>query len=415
MGTGFGTGLQQPLAKMVTSSEKSGAFSKKLLQAQKMEAIGQLAGGLAHDLNNQLLVIRGCIELCSLQNPVDSVSGHLLKQARMATDRAAGLTRQLLLFSRQQPQNKTAIDLNRSVRELEAMLSRLMGESITVNLALSDDLWPVNADVTNMHQVITNLLLNARDAMPKGGVITLRTENVNLDEASCIYSPNARPGQFVRLTVIDTGVGIPEHVMPHIFEPFFTTKPSGTGLGLSVSYGIVTAHDGWIDVKSKPGEGSSFEVYLPAVNFPGGYCHPTAESMSPPAPRGRGEHILLVEDEPDVRAVTEKVLRDSGYIVQPCGSITEAREALNARDPQFDLVISDVVLPDGNGYDFALGLSHGHAPPGVLLVSGYPDGKAKCEQIARSGIPFLQKPYTLGHLLHTVDEILRGCRKPAHR
>ncbi|NPV70216.1 MAG: response regulator [Firmicutes bacterium] len=383
-------------------------LSQQILQAQKMETIGQLAGGLAHDLNNQLLVIRGCIELCRLENPEDSVSGHLLKQARMAADRAAGLTRQILLFTRQQPQDKRIVDLNGNVRELQAMLSRLMGEDISLVLDLSDSLWPVNADATNMDQVITNLLLNARDAMPQGGVITVKTENVTLDEVPCRSSPCARAGRYVRLTVSDTGIGIPEDVMPHIFEPFFTTKPTGTGLGLSVTYGIVTAHDGWIVARSTPGRGSTFEVYLPAVTFPANYVfHGGGENASPNTPQGHGEHIILVEDEPNVRALTEKVLQSGGYVVHSCGRISEAVEVSRSRNREIDLVISDVVLPDGNGHEFALRFASDYPSAAILLVSGYPDSRAKYEEIACSGLPYLQKPYTFGDLLRKVDEVLK--------
>ncbi|MGE5542179.1 MAG: ATP-binding protein [Bacillota bacterium] len=373
-----------------------------------METIGHLAGGLAHDLNNQLLVIRGCIELCRLESPDESVSGQLLRQARLAADKAASLTRQILLFARQQPCDKRLLDLNENVRGLQTMLSRLMGENISLVLDLDDLLWPVDADPTNMDQVITNLLVNARDAMPTGGVITVKTENVTLDEALCSPAPGNRTGRYVHLAVSDTGNGIPDDVMPHVFEPFFTTKPTGTGLGLSVTYGIVANYDGWISAKSTPGEGSTFDVYLPAALVPADLERPSLPCDGGPdaPPQGRGEHILLVEDEPDVRVLTEKALEANGYVVRSCGTISEAVEISRSRSGEFDLVISDVVLPDGSGRGIAQRLARDDSSAAILLVSGYPDGKPHGECAVHPDLPFLQKPYTFESLLHKVQEVL---------
>ncbi|MCL6432072.1 MAG: response regulator [Anaerolineae bacterium] len=383
-------------------------LTQQILQAQKLETIGQLAGGLAHDLNNQLLIIRGCIELCHLENPEDTASGRLLKQARIAADKAAGLVRQILLFTRQQPQDKRVLDLNQHVRDLVIMLSRLMGEHISLTLELSDSLWPINADATNMDQMVTNLLINARDAMPGGGTITIRTDNVIQKDVPSTAACSARPGGYVRLKVSDTGIGIPEDIMPRIFEPFFTTKPTGTGLGLSVVYGIVTAHDGWTTARSQPGQGSTFEVYLPAATLQADHATNCGGKTAPQAtPRGHGERILLVEDEPNVRALTERVLEDSGYVVHSCGCVSEALGIWTLYSGKFDLVISDVVLPDGDGRQFAQRLAGEQPSTGILLVSGYPEGRSRHEDVTRSGLPFLQKPYAFADLLRKVDETLK--------
>ncbi|NPV71638.1 MAG: response regulator [Firmicutes bacterium] len=388
------------------ASERLSAVQRQLLHAQKMEAIGQLAGGLAHDLNNQLLVIRGCIELCYREPSCDSSMQSLIDQARKASDRAANLTRKMLLFSRKQPQNKTMLDLNSSVREIYRMLSRLMGEDVRTNLDLSADLWPVNADPTNIDQVITNLVINARDAMPSGGIITISTGNVVIDEASPGESIEARTGRFVRLSVSDTGTGIPDDVIPRLFEPFFTTKETGTGLGLSVTYGIVTAHDGWINVKSEVAKGSTFEVFLPAA--PGAVSEGPAEPArpEPSAARGAGQRILLVEDEPGVIALAERVLAEHGYVVFPCRTIGEAFRVYDREGGKFDLVLSDVVLPDGRGPSLVAELRKSSPSLAVLLVSGYGNAAGRVDGAERGPVPFLQKPYGMRELLDKVAEVL---------
>ena len=240
----------------------------QLLQAQKMESIGQLAGGMAHDFNNQLGIILFDLELLLASPlPADAPLRDDLNKIRKVVVRSADLTRQLLLFSRRQPMSMQSISLNHQVEDLQRMLERLLGEPITVDLDLDRELWVVSADTSNMAQVVTNLAINARDAMPQGGVLRMETKNIMVDQAYCRKFPQARPGPFVRLAVSDTGEGMDEGTRAHLFEPFFTTKEAGkgTGLGLAVVYGIVQAHEGWISVESQPDQGTRFEIYLPAL------------------------------------------------------------------------------------------------------------------------------------------------------
>jgi signal transduction histidine kinase len=247
--------------------ERINNIQQQLLQSQKMEAVGQLAGGIAHDLNNQLTVIQASVDLDMDLAPESSSFSKAFKRIRLATEKSANLIRQLLLFGRKHPQFKATFDPNLSVREIQEMLERLIGEKATIRLDLAPDLWLVYADATNIEQVIINLTMNARDAMTKGGVITIRTENVEFDQSTASQA-RGYTGSFVCLSVNDTGVGIEKQSLPHIFEPFYTTKDvgKGTGLGLSVAYGIVEAHGGWIDVESVPGAGSTFRIYLPVCD-----------------------------------------------------------------------------------------------------------------------------------------------------
>jgi PAS domain S-box-containing protein len=251
------------------AAERMTQIQRQLLEAQKMEALGQLAGGVAHDLNNYLMAIRGLIDLYEPRpgrEPEEPV-GDAFRRMREAVERAASLTRRLLLLSRKHPQHKTRLDLNHSIEGLLAILRCSLGDAIVVESRFAPDLWPVHADPTNMDQVLTNLIINAKDAMPEGGVLTVSTENVEVPQEYCEMHPGeAAPGRHVRVTVSDTGIGMDEHVRSRIFEPFFTTKgpERGLGLGLSVSYGIVKSHDGWIEVTSEPGRGSTFAVYIPA-------------------------------------------------------------------------------------------------------------------------------------------------------
>jgi len=260
------------VARDITERKRAEAFKERmqaqLFRAQKMEAIGTLAGGIAHDFNNLLTAVQGYAEVAMDEvDRADRVYG-FLERIHGAATRGAGLTRQLLLFSRRQPMQRTSVRLNTVVNDLLEMLTRLMPESIAISVGLEPDLAMVAADAGKIEQVIMNLAINARDAMPRGGTITIETGNVSVDEEYCRFMPEARPGRFVRLSVADNGVGMSEETLPHIFEPFFTTKEAekGTGLGLAVVYGIVKEHEGWIDVNSEPGRGTICEVYLPAYS-----------------------------------------------------------------------------------------------------------------------------------------------------
>ena len=380
----------------------------QLRQSQKMDAVGRLAGGVAHDFNNQLAVIRGYVEMSLEDYAEDSPIHQDLVQIEKAVRRSASLTDQLLMFSSNQPVNMETLDLNSEVGDLQKMLGRLLGAAVEVHLDLADDLWRVNADSGNIDQVITNLALNARDAMPEGGTIAIQTRNVEVDDAFCQQFSDARPGRFVRLNVSDTGTGMDEEVRSRLFEPFFTTKApgKGTGLGLAVVYGIVQAHEGWITVESQPGRGSRFEIYLPALDREAEAAEGDLQPASSDQFRGEGERVLLVEDEPSLREVTRRTLVERGYVVQTAGTVAEATEAFRRGDPPFDLILCDVVLPDGRGPDLVFELLREQPGVAAILVTGYTDDRTDWERVDKAGLALLQKPVPMAVLLEQMRRAL---------
>ena len=383
-------------------------LEEQLRQSQKMEAVGTLAGGVAHDFNNQLGVIRGYLDMVLEDLPEGSDAYNDLVEIGKAVQHSARLTEQLLMFSSRQPVDMGPMDLNHLLRDLENMLGRLLGENIRINPDLADDLWTVTADLSNINQVITNLSVNARDAMPEGGALTIQTRNVTIDSVYCSQFPEARPGRFVCLAVVDTGEGMDEHVRARLFEPFFTTKGRGrgTGLGLSVVYGIVLAHQGWITVDSQPGQGSRFEIYLPVMDRDEVVGAADPERVSLGRFNGEGERILLIEDEPGLRQVTQRVLEDRGYVVRACSTATEAVAAFGEAAESFDLVLSDVVLPDGRGPDLVFGFLKERPDLKALLVTGYTDERADWNRVREAGLTLLQKPVAMAVLLEHVHRVL---------
>lgn len=387
--------------------ERLNLTQQQLFHSQKMEAVGQLAGGMAHDLNNQMTVIQACVDLYLKSVPESDPIHKAFIRIRRAAERSANLTRQLMLFARKHPQFREPLDLNSNIRELQEMFKRMIGEDITIKLDLSDDLWIVNADAGNIDQVITNLVLNARDAMPQGGTITIKTENVKFEESRCGAPQGSRPCCFVRLTVEDTGTGMDEQVLSHIFEPFFTTKDpdKGTGLGLSVAYGIIQDHEGWINVKSKVGQGTVFEIYLPAMSTGMRLAGIKDGRLSSNELYGTGEKILLVEDDYEVMLLTSRILSENGYTVVSCGKACEAFKIFE-KEKDFCLVISDVILPDGSGIDIIRQMRASHPSLGGLLISGYSDERSNLRRIPRDEFRFLSKPYLAADLLRNIREIL---------
>ena len=384
------------------------SMESQLLQAQKMEAIGTLTGGVAHDFNNLLTAIQGCTDMALLRIEPDTPVYYDLNEVRNASERAAELTRQLLLFSRKHPSNIVPMNLNQTIDDLLKMLHRLIGEDVGIHTALEPDLWTVKADKGSIEQVLMNLSVNARDAMSGGGRLTIKTMNVHLDDAYCRSIPESRPGKFVRLTVSDTGHGMDKDTIEHIFEPFFSTKGPGrgTGLGLSVVYGIVKQHEGWINVKSILKSGTTFEVMLPAVDEV-----PEAQrkrKVSVNDLRGKGEKILLVEDAEGVREFAKMALTEHGYQVVPAFTTKEAIERFKEEKGVFDLLFSDVVLPDISGLDLIEELHHQNKKMKILLTSGYTDQKSQWPLIQERGYQFLQKPYTLEQLLQSIRNVLEG-------
>ena len=377
----------------------------QFLQSQKMEAVGRLAGGVAHDFNNMLTTIIGYSELARLRIKRNDPLYAEVNEIREAAERAAALTRQLLAFSRKQMLEPEVFDLNRVIMEMEKMTRRMIGEDIDFSTSLDPRLYSIRADRGQVGQVVMNLVVNARDAMPGGGKLTVRTRNVHVDHSMCRNMQDARPGAFVCLSVEDEGEGMDKSIMNQIFEPFFSTKAEGegTGLGLSTVYGIIQQHNGWINVWSEKGKGSIFRIYLPALMEKAGEVKAQSEPLKDY--RGDGERVILVEDETGVREYIARVLKENGYhVVQAAGA--EEALALFDTDSDFDLVFSDIVLTGMNGIQMVEEMLKIRPDIRVLFSSGYTDERTRLNELRERGFYFLQKPYVIIKLLKAVREIL---------
>ena len=374
-------------------------------QSQKMEALGQLAGGVAHDFNNLLIIITGYSELLLNTLGPGDPSRKALEEIRKAGERSASLTRQLMAFSRKQVLASKILDLNGVVRDTESLLQRIIGEDITLVSALHARLDPVKADAGQMEQVLLNLVINAKDAMPEGGEITIETENVELGCDCAGLHRDLRPGSYVRLSVKDSGKGMQPEVLKRIFEPFYTTKlpGKGTGLGLAVVHGAVAQSGGCIVVESQPGLGTAFRIYLPRAD-----AYPLADGVLPgleDSPRGT-ETVLVVEDEASVRALLGTVLQESGYTVLEAGGVDEAIRVSSGYQGPIHLLITDVVMPDKDGRKLAEKLLTQFPKLKVLYLSGYTDDSVIRHGIHQEKVHFLQKPFSPSVLAHKVREIL---------
>ena len=385
----------------------------QLHQAQKMHAIGILAGGIAHDFNNLLTAILGSADMILMEHENDNSLYDDLNEIKKAAQRATNLTRQLLLFSRKAPMGFKAHSLNASVENLQKMIQRLIGEDIQVETNLADGLPTVKADPGTIEQVIMNLVVNARDSMPQGGKVTISTEEVYFSESDCRQMQDVKPGHHVCLSVADTGYGMTPDTMQHIFEPFFTTKEPGcgTGLGLSVVYGIVQQHEGWINVYSHPDVGSVFKIYLPAV-FEAPKTGEKKTKNVPSRSHGNGERILVVEDDEDVRNLTISLLGKNGYHVFSAANTDDAMNVFDRENGHFDLILSDVVLPDGTGIELVEKLRADNPDVKALITSGYMDDKSQWPAIQQKGLPYIQKPYELADLLRTIRDVLSPVSEP---
>jgi PAS domain S-box-containing protein len=392
----------QGIARDVTERKQ---LEEQLRQSQKMEAIGQLAGGVAHDFNNLLTAINGYSSL-ALQRLED---GHPIKsyleEVKKAGDRAANLTRQLLAFGRKQILQPVAINLNGVVSDMNKMLRRLIGEDIVLTAKLDSDVGKVMADPGQVEQVLVNLIVNARDAMPRGGNLTIETENVELDEEYGSKHVNVAPGKYVLLAVSDTGEGMTEEVRRRIFEPFFTTKEKGkgTGLGLSTVYGIVNQSGGNIWVYSERGQGTTFKVYLPRFESKGTY---PKESAAEIAPLGGSETILLVEDEEVVRGLARRILEQAGYSVVEASKAAEALSFCEEHATDVDLLLTDVVMPEMSGKELADRLKSQSPDLKMLFMSGYTDESIVHHGVLDSSVEFIQKPFTPASLIRKVRDVL---------
>ena len=379
---------------------------RQLTQAQKLEAVGRLAGGVAHDFNNLLTVIQGRVELVLDELPPDHpVRGHADLIQRTG-ERAAALTHQLLAFSRRQILRPRVLDLNAVVAELEKMLGRVIGEDVEVELELGAELGRVKADASQIDQVLMNLALNARDAMPRGGRLTIRTVNVGL-EAAAAERLGAPPGHYVMLEVRDTGVGMDEATRLRMFEPFFTTKApgKGTGLGLATVYGIIQQSGGHVEVDSAPGRGASFRIFLPRVTEP---VELEATTARPARVRAGTETVLLLEDEAEVRAMVRAMLVGQGYRVLEAEQGVEALEIAERENGPIDLLVTDVVMPQQSGPELARRLVARRPQTRVLYISGYPDDALGEHGVLHPGVAFLAKPFTAAELARKVREVLDG-------
>jgi PAS domain S-box-containing protein len=382
-------------------------LEQQLRQAQKMEAVGRLAGGVAHDFNNLLTIISGYGGLL-LEHPstVEPLRGYV-DEIRNASGRAASLTRQLLAFSRQQVLAPRVLGLNAVVANIEKMLKRLIGEDINLVTILQESLWPVKADPGQLEQVLLNLAVNARDAMPNGGVLTIETANVEMDSTSAQSHSPLSPGRYVVLAISDTGIGMDTETQTRIFDPFFTTKEKGkgTGLGLATVYGIVKQSGGYIWVYSEVGKGTTFKIHLPR----------TEEEVDESGPGRKGvealegtETLLLVEDEDAVRSLVRNVLKEKGYRILEASRGEEALELAEQYWGPIDLLVTDVVMPQMGGRELARRLVSLHPQIKVLYISGYADNPSWYQGGLDSGVAFLQKPFSPEALAHKVREVLGG-------
>ncbi|GAB4443634.1 MAG: hypothetical protein Kow0031_25930 [Anaerolineae bacterium] len=374
-------------------------------QSQKMEAIGQLTAGIAHDFNNLLMSINGFAELMQLRLPSDSPFQDMASRIVSSGESAANLIRQLLIFSRKQIVEPVILDLNQTVADIQKMLRRIIGEDIELSTTLQPDLWPIKSDPTQLEQIIVNLAVNARDAMPNGGKLEIKTHNMVLTPEGMQEMADLEPGNYVRLTVSDTGAGIDQDTLPHIFEPFFTTKEKGkgTGLGLSTVYGIIKQAGGDIQVSSRRGHGTTFYIYFPHAaiddaRLPAG--HPEAGLVQ------GTETILLVEDSAAVQELVTLTLQAQGYHVLRAGNGEEALSVFKSYPGEVHLLLTDVVMPHMNGKELAENIARINPATKIIFTSGYTNEAIAHYGVLESGVTFLQKPFSPSALVSKVRQIL---------
>jgi signal transduction histidine kinase len=396
----------QLFTERLRAEEEKAALLEQLRQSQKMEAIGRLAGGVAHDFNNLLTIIKGNSELSLMDLGKDDPLRGNLEGVLRASGRASDLIRQLLAFSRRQILEMKVLDLNSLLVDLDKMLHRLIGEDIELVIFPSKDLGRVKADAGQIEQVILNLAVNSRDAMPSGGRLTIETANVELDDEYARRHVAVIPGRYVMLSVSDTGAGMTPEVRDRVFEPFFTTKESskGTGLGLSTVYGIVKQSGGNIWVYSEPGKGTTFKIYLPRVDEPLGEVV-REKAAEGGLPRG-SETILIVEDDEDVRDLTVRALKMQGYRVLETSNGSNALHVSEHEAGPIHLMVTDVVMPGMNGPELAKRLNPLRPKMKVLYISGYTDNAIVHHGVLEKGVNYIQKPFTVEGLARKVKEVL---------
>ena len=370
-----------------------------------LQVIGQLAGGIAHDFNNILGVIINYARFAAGGVPPDSPAQADIEEIRRAAERGVGLVRQLMILARREAGEESVFSLNEMIEELDGFLRSTIGEQVTVERRLAPDLWPLADDPARIEQILINLAVNSRDAMPGGGTLAFETGNAELGVAETIAHPGAAPGRYVRLLVSDTGVGMDSEVAARAFEPMFTTKAAGkgTGLGLATVYTIVTQAGGIIDLSSTPGRGTSIEIHLPASQG----SRTPAPRPAQAVPAGRGESVLIAEDDEAVRRVAERILETAGYRVTSCPGGVEALDLLDDPSARFDLLLADVVMPGMRGDDLARRAVAMRPGLPVLFMSGYSDDAPPSDLGPTSGsVAFIDKPFDAGALLERMRELL---------
>ncbi len=400
-------GFITDISELKKAETERGRLQSQLAQAQKMESVGRLAGGVAHDFNNMLSVILGCTELAMARVPPGEEILHDLAQIREAAERSSEITRQLLAFARKQTISPRTLDLNETVEGMLRMLRRLIGEDIDLAWLPETGLWPVRVDPSQIDQILANLCVNARDAISESGKITIETGRATFDESYCSEHPGFVPGEFVLLAVSDNGRGMDRETLRNLFEPFFTTKEEheGTGLGLATVYGIVKQNDGFINVYSEPGAGTAFKIYLPRHQ---GEVERATREEEPEIPRGQGESILVVEDEEAILSLSARMLRKLGYTVVPASTPEEALRLAEAQEGPIDLLLTDVVMPGMNGRELAHRLQALYPGVATLFMSGYTANVIAHHGVLEEGVRFLQKPFTLWELAVGVRRGLEG-------
>jgi signal transduction histidine kinase len=390
------------LAALLADRER---LERQFYQVQKMETVGQLAGGIAHDFNNILTAIVGFGTLLAEHVADNEAASHNAAEILAAANRASALTRQLLAFGRRQVLHPTRVDLNETVTSLAAMLRQLIGANIDLRIICAPDLPPIRADLSQLESALANLVVNARDAMPRGGGLTIETADVVLDDEYCARHVGVRPGRYGRLSVSDTGMGMSQEIQARIFEPFFTTKEAGkgTGLGLATVYGIVKQSGGNIWVYSEPGLGSTFKVYLP-VDISEHVATSHTEPVRGQWSRGT-ETVLLVEDAPMIRRLAREIMQRAGYTVIDAGDAPQAMELLDKHGP-IDLLLTDLIMPGPSGVELSEQVRKQQPHVQVLYMSGYTDNAILRDGMLGDSATFLQKPFTPEELLRKLRSVM---------
>ncbi len=393
------------ITERIHAQQEKDKMQDMLLQSQKMEAIGTLAGGIAHDFNNLLTAIKGAVEMSMIKIDKANTIYKYLEQIDHASQKAAALTKQMLLFGRQDTPEYSIVNINDIAKNMLDMLERIIGEDIRINTCLNST-WSTSADPNKLEQVILNMVVNAHDAMPDGGTIDIKTEDKYIDKIYSQIIPEAKDGNYVCIVFSDSGTGMEDGVIEQIFNPFYTTKEAGkgTGLGLSVVYGIILQHGGWINVYSELGIGTQFKIYLPAIE--GEAKEETFEIQHPENFQGNREKILLIEDQEEVRHISAEYLTDNGYEVFAAEDGKKAAELFAEHNGDFNLIFSDVVLPDISGLDLVNEFIAQKPNLNVIICSGYTEKKAKLTTIKESGFTFIEKPYSFVNLLSLIKEKL---------